>query len=85
VVEVRDDLTGTAREWMAGLPCSAHDPAALLEDSATGQRYTAVPGQRFKSEDGGEFQISEVRPSQIVIKDLNSGAVSTLSLRGPRG
>ena len=27
----------------------------------------------------------EVRPNQIVIKDLTSGAVSTLPLRGPRG
>lgn len=85
VVEVRDEATGRTREWIAGLPCGAHDPAALLEDAATGQRYTAVPGQRFSSEDGGQFQISEVRPTQIVVKDLTSGAVSTLSLRGPRG
>lgn len=85
VVEVRDESTGATREWIAGLPCSAHGPAALLEDSATGRRYTAVPGQRFQSEDGGQFQVSEVRPNQIVIKNLSTGAVSTLPLRGARG
>lgn len=84
-VEVKDSSTGATREWIAGIPSSAHDPVALLEDSATGQRYTAVPGQRFKSQDGGEFLISEVRPNQIVIKNESTSAVSTLPLRGPRG
>lgn len=85
VVEVKDSRNGASREWIAGIPSSSRDPAALIEDSATGRRYTAVAGQRFKSEDGGEFLISEVRPNQIVIKDMASGAVSTLPLRGPRG
>lgn len=85
VVEVKDSRSGSNREWIAGIPSSSHDPVALIEDSATGRRYTAVAGQRFKSEDGGEFLISEVRPNQIVIKDVASGAVSTLPLRGPRG
>lgn len=85
VVEVKDNRNGASREWIVGLPSSSRDPVALIEDAATGRRYTAVAGQRFKSEDGGEFLISEVRPNQIVIKDLASGAVSTLPLRGPRG
>ncbi len=85
VVEVRDETSGATREWIAGVPVSAHDPVALVEDAATGRRYTAVPGQRFKSADGAEFIVSDVRPNQIVIEDAASGAVQTIPLRGPRG
>jgi hypothetical protein len=85
VVEVRDTATGVSREWISGVPASAHDPVALVEDATTGQRYTATPGQRFKSADGTEFVVSDVRPNQIVIEDAATKAVRTLPLRGPRG
>jgi ankyrin repeat protein len=85
VVEVRDGSTGKTREWIAGVPSSAHDPVALVEDSASGKRYIASPGQRFKGEDGTEYLISDVRPNQMVIQDVKSGAVQTIPLRGPRG
>jgi hypothetical protein len=85
VVEVRDTATGTSREWISGVPVSAHDPVALVEDAATGQRYTATPGQRFKSADGAEFIVSDVRPNQIIIEEAATGAVQTIPLRGPRG
>ena len=85
VVEVRDSNTGITREWISGVPSNAHDPVALIEDAATGQRYTATPGQRFKSADGTEFIISDVRPNQIVIQGAAGGAVQTIPLRGPRG
>jgi ankyrin repeat protein len=85
VVEVRDTATGASREWISGVPASAHDPVALVEDASTGQRYTATPGQRFKSADGAEFVVSDVRPNQIVIEDAATKAVRTIPLRGPRG
>ncbi len=85
VVEVRDTATGVSREWISGVPASAHDPVALVEDASTGQRYTATPGQRFKSADGAEFVVSDVRPNQIVIEDAATKAVQTIPLRGPRG
>jgi ankyrin repeat protein len=85
VVEVRDTATGVSREWISGVPASAHDPVALVEDATTGQRYTATPGQRFKSADGAVFVVSDVRPNQIVIEDAATKAVRTLPLRGPRG
>jgi ankyrin repeat protein len=85
VVEVRDSATGTSRELVSGIPSSAHDPLALIEDAATGRRYTASPGQRFTSADGTEFIISDVRPNQIVIRDAATGNSQTLPLRGPRG
>jgi len=85
VVEVRDSASGASREWISGVPVSAHDPVALVEDAATGQRYTATPGQRFKSADGAEFIVSDVRPNQIIIEDAATGAVQTIPLRGPRG
>jgi ankyrin repeat protein len=85
VVEVRDVSSGRTREWISGIPSSAHDPVALVEDTATGKRYVASPGQQFKGADGAEYLISEVRPNQMVIKDVASGAVRTIPLHGPRG
>jgi len=85
IVEVEDAASGERREWIAGMPVSAHDPVALVEDAVTGQRYIAKPGQKFTSEDGREFVVSDVRPSQIVIEDTGTGEVATLRLRGSRG
>lgn len=85
VVEVRDADSGTTREWIAGVPAKAHDPVALVEDEATGKRYLASPGQRFTGADGAEYLISDVRPNQMVIHEVSTGAVRTIPLRGPRG
>ena len=85
VVEVRDRSTGSTREWISGVASKAHDPVALVEDAATGKRYLASPGQRFKGADGAEYLISDVRPNQMVIQETASGAVQTIPLRGPRG
>ncbi|WAC20850.1 ankyrin repeat domain-containing protein [Luteolibacter sp. SL250] len=85
VVEVEDRRSGQTREWISGRPSTAHDPIALVEDPATGARYTARPGQKFKSADGGEFVVTDVRPNQIVIESLTDGSVVTVPLVGPRG
>ncbi|MFT4176685.1 MAG: ankyrin repeat domain-containing protein [Luteolibacter sp.] len=85
VVEVRDESTGTTRDWIAGVPSRAHDPVALVEDAATGNRYVASPGQRFKAADGREFVVSDVRPNQLVIEDAETQEVRTIPLSGPRG
>ena len=85
VVEVADRRSGQTREWISGRPSTAHDPIALVEDPVTGARYTARPGQKFKSADGGEFVVTDVRPNQIVIESLTDGSVVTVPLVGPRG
>jgi hypothetical protein len=85
IVEVEDSRSGGKMEWLAGRPAKGHDPVALVEDAATGRRYVAKPGQKFSSEDGREFVVSDVRPSQIVIEEVSSGEVRTLRLRGPKG
>ncbi len=85
VMEVRDTATGNKREWISGNPSNAHDPVALVEDAATGKRYLASPGQKFKGSDGAEYLISDVRPNQMVIQHVASGTVRTIPLRGPRG
>jgi len=85
VVEVSDRTTGAKREWISGRPSTAHDPVALVEDPSTGRRYTATPGQRFRSAEGVEYVISDVRPNQIIIENVSDGTVQTLPLKGPRG
>jgi len=84
IVEVEDTATGERRQWRSGLPASAHDPIALVEDAATGDHYLASPGQKFFGADGMEYTIADVRPGQLVVED-SSGSVQTLALRGPRG
>jgi len=85
VVEIRDRSTGVSREWISGIPSVGHDPAALVEDAATGKRYIASPGQTFTGADGATYQVSDVRPNQMVIRDTATGAARTIPLRGPRG
>jgi hypothetical protein len=85
VVELRDPATGATRELIAGVPATAHDPVALVEDAVTGQRYTATPGQRFTGGDGEEYLVNDVSSNQIVIEHPATGRVQTLPLRGPRG
>jgi ankyrin repeat protein len=85
VVDVRDTRTGGTRTWFAGQPAGAHEPAALVEDAATGRRYLALQGQRFTESDGSRFIVTDVRPNQLVITDETTGTPHTLPLRGPRG
>jgi hypothetical protein len=85
VVDVRDTRTGGTRTWLAGQPAGAHEPAALVEDAATGRRYLALQGQRFTASDGSRFIVTDVRPNQLVITDETTGTPHTLPLRGPRG
>ena len=85
VVEVKDTGSGETRTLTSSLPASAHDPLALVEDAATGRRYVAAAGQRFRSEGGDEYLVADVRPTQIVIENVTTGEVTTLPLRGPRG
>jgi ankyrin repeat protein len=85
VVEVEDRISGKRREWLAGRPVTSHDAVALVEDGKSGKRYIARPGQRFFSEDGREYVVSDVRPGQMVIEDVTTGETSTLPLRGAKG
>ena len=85
VVEIRDAQTGVTRHWISGVPANAHDPIALVEDSANGKRYVASPGQKFQGADGTQFLITDVRPNQLIIQNISSGTVQTIPLRGPRG
>lgn len=84
VMEVEDTATGRKRELVTGLPSTAHDPVALVEDGA-GKRYLAKAGQKFSGEDGSQYVVVDVRPNQMVIENLSKGEVITVPLRGPRG
>jgi ankyrin repeat protein len=85
VVELEDSATGVHRELIAGVPASAHDPVALVEDQSTGRRFIASPGQHFTAKDGTHYTISDIRPNQIVVENTATGLTQTLPLRGPRG
>lgn len=85
VVTLEDETSGVTREITVGLPALAHDPVALVEDAASGRHYVARTGQRFRAADGTEYVVGDVRPSQMVVEDAETGETTTLSLRGPRG
>jgi hypothetical protein len=81
---VTDAGTGRTRELVSGLPSTAHDPVALVEDGG-GRRYLARAGQKFSGEDGSRYVVVDVRPNQMVIENLSEAEVITVPLRGPRG
>jgi hypothetical protein len=81
-VEVKDVVTGVTRKWITGVPIGAHDPVALVEDLATQRKYIASPGQKFRTQDGKEWVVSDVRSNQLVLEDQTSQQVHTLPLRG---
>jgi ankyrin repeat protein len=85
VLELKDTASGACRELISGVPSSAHDPVALVEDVNTGKRYTASPGQRFHDAAGAEYVIKDVRPNQIIVAEVATTTVHTLPLCGPRG
>ena len=84
VVELEDPATGRRRELVSGLDPTAHDPVALVEDGS-GNRYVARAGQKFRSSEGEEFTVIDVRPNQMVIENRSKREVITVPLRGPRG
>ncbi len=84
-IEVRDSRDDSRRTWLQGQPAITHEPAALVEDALTGRRYLAIPGQQFTAEDGTVYQVSDVRPNQLILIDSATGTAHTLPLRGPRG
>lgn len=88
VVTVEDTSSGKERELTVGLPALAHDPVALVEDEVGGKYYVARIGQRFRTADGKEYLVGDVRPSQVVIEQIENGETVdtlTLPLHGPRG
>lgn len=85
VVEIKDTSTGMSRDLIAELPALAHDPVALVEDAASGRYYVARTGQRFKTADGTDYLVGDVRPNQVVIENMQTRVTTTIPLRGPRG
>jgi chemotaxis response regulator CheB len=84
VIEVEDPASGRRRELVSGLAPTAQDPVALVEDGS-GKHYVARAGQKFRSAEGEEFTVIDVRPNQMVIENRSKAEVITVPLRGPRG
>ncbi|MCU0795447.1 MAG: ankyrin repeat domain-containing protein [Akkermansiaceae bacterium] len=85
VVTLSDGRSGVERDLVVGLPALAHDPVALVEDASTGKYYVARTGQRFRTADGDDYLVGDVRPNQIVLEDVKTGETRTIPLSGPRG
>lgn len=85
VVEVEDKSSGRTQELTVALPALAHDPVALVEDGVTGKLYVARTGQRFKSADGRDYLVADVRPNQVVLEAMETGETATIRLLGPKG
>lgn len=84
VVTVQDPATGVSRELIHGVPASAHDPMAVVED-ADGGRFYARVGDEFQTREGIRYRVEDIRPNQLVMENLSSRRAITLPLRGPRG
>lgn len=80
IIEIEDTVTGKRRKITTSIPASASDPWAVLHSQSSGETYAVRAGQKFQTSNGQGFTISDVRPSQIVIVQDDSGAPITIPL-----
>ncbi len=78
LVQVRDKSTGELKEMTAGLNVGRTQPFAVLSESDSDLFLVAKRGDMFKDKEGVSYEILEVRPSQLVIMNVNTGNVETL-------
>lgn len=80
-VEIEDLRTHKRRVLHARIPGKAQEPWALLENAFDKKQYSVRTGQRFSTSDGKTYEVSDVRPSQIVLTNMESSESYTLPLQ----
>ena len=80
VVVVEDPATGRQRELTVKLEAEAHEPFAVLRTGRTGLPTLVRRGAILRGADGGSYRVIDVRPTQVVVEEVDSGEVLTLNL-----
>jgi ankyrin repeat protein len=80
VVEIEDTSTGKRRKMTTRIPASAVEPWAVLRSKSSGHAYAVRTGQKFKTADGQNFTVSDVRPNQIILTQDDTGEATTIPL-----
>lgn len=87
-ISVEDVRTGSTHVLVKEMPGTSSDSFAILTSPNSDYRYVVRTGDVFHTEqpEAGEkdYQVLDIRPSGVVIKDLATGHVSTLSRDGLR-
>lgn len=78
LVKVRDTNSGEIKEVTAGLDVGRTQPFAVLQEADSGLFLVAKRGDLFKDKEGTSYEILEVRPTQLVIMNVDTGVVETL-------
>ncbi len=77
-VLVEDSTTGAQKTITAGLSVGRTEPFAVLKEYNGNSLLVAKTGDVFKKADGTEYEVLEVRPTQLVLMNSASGEVHTV-------
>ena len=85
-VEVQDTSTGSTHLLVKDVSGYSSDTYAILTSAGSDYRYVVKTGDVFRTVQPGQgekdFQVLDIRPNGVVIKDLVTEEVSTISRNG---
>lgn len=79
-VEIEDTRSGQKRQLITQVPATAADPWAVLEHRTDGKKYAVRVGQTFRTATGDSYRVTDVRPTQLLLRHEPSGQVITIPL-----
>lgn len=79
-VEVEQQATGQQREIYADHVVEATDAVAVVKLTETGEFFAVSNGDAFTDNQGTNYKVMDVRPSQVVMENVATGQVVTLPL-----
>lgn len=77
-VYVEDTTTGEKRVMTTGLNLNRSSNLAIIKDNLTGERLYAKKGDIFESAEGQLTEVIEVRPTQVIIQNVDTGETETI-------
>ncbi len=78
VVMIEDQTTGKRRKMTTGLNIGKTEPFAMVKEYEGKALLVAKKGDRFRQADGRVYEVLEVRSTQLLFQDVESGEVHTV-------
>ena len=85
-VKVKDTRTGSSHLLVKDVSGSTSDSYAILAAPGSDYRYVVKTGDTFRTDQPGvgvrDYQVLDIRPTGVVIKDITTGQVMTVARDG---
>lgn len=78
---IQDQGSGQSRELTTALTATSHQPLAILKDPKTGEHHISRQGDQFKTANGESYTITDIRPTQLVVRNNGTGEIKTIHYR----